>query len=88
MCGIAEKKVRARMPADCCQLKYHIRFALTVMMGANEEPENGQFSKEKFHGTKTFVAAFIFFFSQVPISGRWLLLFCRFIKAMTFLHIK
>lgn len=52
------------MPADCCQLKYHIRFALTVMMGANEEPENGQFSKEKFHGTKTFVAAFIFFFPR------------------------
>lgn len=38
------------------------------MMGANAEPENGQFSKEKFHGTKTtFVAAISFF--QVPFSG-------------------
>lgn len=36
------------------------------MMGANEEPENGQFSKEKFHGTKTFVAAFIIFFFPGP----------------------
>lgn len=34
------------------------------MMGAKAEPENGQFSKEKFHGTKTaFVAAIYLFFS-------------------------
>lgn len=52
------------MPLDCCQLKYDARFAVTVMMGAKAEPENGQFSKEKFHGTKTaFVAAIYLFFS-------------------------
>lgn len=58
------------MPADCCQLKYDIRFVLTVMVGANAEPENGQFSKEKFHGTKTvFVAAIYFFRSLSQVDG-------------------
>lgn len=87
MCDTAEKKVGARMPAHCGQLKYDIRLARTVMMGANAESENGQFSKEKFHGTKTaFVAAICFF--QVPVSGQRLLFFHRFTKAIIYPHIK
>lgn len=57
------------MPADCCQLKYDIIFTLTVMMGANVEPKNGQFSKKNFHGIKTTFVAAIYFF-QVPFSGQ------------------
>lgn len=37
------------MPVDYCQSKHYTGFAVTVMMGANTEPENRQFSEEKLH---------------------------------------
>lgn len=43
------------MPADCCWSKYYIGFAVTVMMGANAEPENRQFSGEKLPDTKKII---------------------------------
>lgn len=40
------------------------------MVGANAEPENGQFLEEKFHGTRTtFVAAIYFFWSLSQVDG-------------------
>ena len=75
------------MPVDYCQSKYYIGFAVTVMTGANAEPENRQFSIEKLHDIKKIFVAVIYF-CRVPFSSRWLLLFCRFTKAMTFPRIK
>lgn len=49
---IAKKKDEAGMPVDCWQHKYNIEFAVTVMMSANGEPENKQFSTEKLHNSK------------------------------------